>query len=513
MKSNISALVPAAILLFAVLQSPAYSALPTCSNANSDADGDGYGWENDTSCRVASSGDRPICKSADSDPDKDGYGWENGKTCRVSTLPDPKKIYCTDPASDPDGDGYGWENSQSCIVNENDDPRVSHPQCTSALSDPDGDGFGWENDKTCLVQVSSNVVALSPSGNIDTATPTFSWSGIDNADEYKIVVRDSEGNGYSRRVDPVTASCQTGTGLCSFMPDLGYYDNDLTWHIEPTVNGQSAAHSNRLSITTPLSANMQPIKSNQTSCEAWASVAYDNFVVLNNSWNSRTMSQSTWSQTINVDQDLQGVTRPSWNYNRLGRYDGDEIEVKAYPEVLYGSKLGTHVSGSKAETGLPELVRNLPEFVIDYAYTETGNAERNVALESFFHDSCNIAGPCDEVDNRAYEMMIWVNNPTIRTPGKLALTGVLIDNQYWNVYIKPDSNKHYIAFTAQTPQTSGTLNWNRFVDWTRDWTTSNSDALQIDALSADFCMGAIELGTEMWWGSGSFTLNKFDISF
>jgi len=189
-------------------------------------------------------------------------------------------------------------------------------------------------------------------------------------------------------------------------------------------------------------------------------------------------------------------------------------DVKAYPEVLYGPKLGTHVSGSKAETGLPEKVKDLPEFKVEYAYRETGNvAGRNVALESFFHDSCNIAGPCDPVDNRAYEMMIWVDNPAERTPGDLALTGVMIDNRLWDVYIKPRSNKHYIAFTAQNPQSSGTINWKRFVDWTQQWTTENSARLQIDALSPEYCMGAIEIGTEMWWGAGTFALDRFKVTF
>jgi len=32
-------------------------------------------------------------------------------------------------------------------------------------------------------------------------------------------------------------------------------------------------------------------------------------------------------------------------------------------------------------------------------------------------------------------------------------------------------------------------------------------------LNPDMCMAAIEMGTEMWWGEGSFTLDRFDVSF
>lgn len=523
----------------------AISALPVCQSASSDSDGDGFGWENSNSCVVAApttgSSGRPICLSPDSDPDGDGFGWENNDTCLVADTsggnggtpaPAPSaRPVCALPDSDPDGDGFGWENGDTCLVTSSggntgggssgSSTSGGRPACVLPDSDSDGDGFGWENGDTCVVTAntgsgsgsgsgSADFRAVSPAGALTSGTPTFQWNPLDGAEMYTLAISDSRGNGYSYQIDPMRAGCQAG-GTCSATPDLGYYDNDLTWRVKTTVNGNDGPESNRVKITTPQNINIQPVKSGQ--CEAWPSVAYDKYVVLNNTWNSRAMNSSAWNQKIYVNEDNFGNVRPTWTYDWLGQFDGGEIEVKAYPEVLYGPKLGTHISGSKAETGLPELVRNLPEFVVNYSYTETGTAERNVALESFFHDSCNIAGPCDEVDNRVYEMMIWVENPTIRTPGDLALTGVMIDNRLWNVYIKPRSNKHYIAFTAQDSQPTGTLNWNRFVEWTTAWTAEKSVELGIDVLSPDFCMGAIEIGTEMWWGAGSFTLNQFDVSF
>jgi hypothetical protein len=363
-------------------------------------------------------------------------------------------------------------------------------------------------------------------GALNTAQPEFVWPAVANAEAYKIIVKDDGGSGYARSLDPVAANCQTGEGTCRATTSLAYYDNNLSWYVESTVNGAPGPVSETFNITTPVSENMQPILSNTIeSCEAWASVAYDKYVVLNNAWNADVMANDSWSQTINVTENANGSVTPAWAYDWLGQFDTNtqfgEFEVKAYPEVLYGPKLGTHVSGTKEETGLPEQVKNLPEFVVRYDFSETldEDAERNVALESFFHDSEDIRGPCDfddagnSTDNRVYEMMIWVNNPTIRTPGDLALTGVMVDNKLWNVYIKPRSNKHYIAFTAQTPSTSGVINWKRFVEWTRDWTAANAEELEINVLDPDYYMGAIEIGTEMWWGSGTFTLNEFNVSF
>jgi hypothetical protein len=381
------------------------------------------------------------------------------------------------------------------------------PLCAVILSACSGD-----NETTTPDDNPDNTINVV-SGLLDTAQPQFEWPAVANAEQYKIVVQDADGNGYARTLDPLTANCQTGEGICSASTNMAYYDNDLSWYVESTVDGAAGPTSDSIAITTPLSPDLMPIKSNTSDCEAWASVAYDKYVVLNNSWNSDSMTDQSWTQLINVTENANGSITPSWSYDWLDQFDGDEIEVKAYPEVLYGPKLGTHVSGTKEETGLPERVADLPEFVVTYDYSETGNAERNVALESFFHDSEDIRGPCDEVDNRVYEMMIWVNNPSIRTPGQLALTGVMVDNQLWNVYIKPNSNKHYIAFTAQNPTTSGTLNWNRFVEWTANWTAENATERQIDVLQPDFYMGAIEMGTEMWWGEGTFTINEFNVTF
>jgi len=531
MNKNIPFTMFALVVAFSAYGTQANAMIPNCQSAASDSDGDGFGWENSASCRVVQTNPEntngrgvlmPNCQSSTSDPDGDGFGWENNASCRVSQInPTVNPIVaCSSASSDPDGDGFGWENNASCrvVVNTDTNPTPSsRPVCVSADSDSDGDGFGWENNATCVVSGDNpapdtgSFRAVSPTGLLNTGTPTFKWNALANAEMYTLAISDSQGNGYSYQIDPLRAGCQTGVGTCEATPDLGYYDNDLNWRVLTTIDGRDGPESNRIAITTPSNENIQPVKSGQ--CEAWPSVAYDKYIVLNNTWNSRAMHNSNWLQKIYVNEDNFGNVRPTWTYDWLGQHDGDEIEVKSYPEVLYGPKLGTHISGSKAETGLPEFVRDLPEFTVNYSYAETGIAERNVALESFFHDSCDIAGPCDPIDNRAYEMMIWVENPTIRTPGDLALTGVMIDNRLWNVYIKPRSNKHYIAFTAQDSQPTGTIQWNRFVEWTREWTAENGERLGIDVLSPDFCMGAIELGTEMWWGQGTFTVNRFDVSF
>ncbi len=61
-----------------------------CQNPDSDLDGDGWGWENNSSCRVApppDNNDIPTCKFPGiSDPDGDGWGWEDGMSCKIGVV-------------------------------------------------------------------------------------------------------------------------------------------------------------------------------------------------------------------------------------------------------------------------------------------------------------------------------------------------------------------------------------------------------------------------------------------
>jgi hypothetical protein len=128
------------LLVFFNGSADAQTSLVACSNSSFDHDGDGYGWENNASCRVVEGDDggslNPFatidtslaaCASANADPDGDGYGWENGASCRAvgsngaagqstSSSNDSSLPRCSSGSSDSDGDGYGWENNASCVV-------------------------------------------------------------------------------------------------------------------------------------------------------------------------------------------------------------------------------------------------------------------------------------------------------------------------------------------------------------------------------------------------------------
>lgn len=112
MKSRFIAVFGAVIAVAAFTISPAgYSqALPVCQYAMSDIDGDGYGWENSTSC-VVTAASEPMGSEQSLgcyDDDGDGWGWNGVEVCLVAAA------NCRD--TDPVGDGWGWDGTDSCRI-------------------------------------------------------------------------------------------------------------------------------------------------------------------------------------------------------------------------------------------------------------------------------------------------------------------------------------------------------------------------------------------------------------
>ncbi len=388
---------------------------------------------------------------------------------------------CASASSDPDGDGWGWENERSCIVAA-DSPQPSvpatapatsgsrHPQCNSASSDPDGDGWGWENNASCIV-TSGQTAPVEPEP--------------DPVPDNNLPVAPDDP--APPPTAPATVGPSDGRPIC--LTDTSDNDN----------SGYGYENGNTCVVVAGVTATRNDPLLNQRICTPWQEISYGNFRLQNNTWNSNGVYSDDWSQCIELTGSASAPIA-QWDYNWLPRNGGNEYSVKSYPQVYYGRKTRYNISGSVAETGLPAHIDSLPQFDVDFAFSETGNAERNVAFESFFHTSCEA-----EQDNKHFEMMIWVGKPDIRTPGSPVGTAT-IDGREWDVYTNPSLGWGYVAYVAQTPFSSGSLNWNAFVEWTRD----SAPAFGVSAIGST-CMGAIELGTETFWGSGTFSLEQFDI--
>lgn len=442
-----------AVLLSLTITTPS-SAAPVCQSPDADVDGDGWGWENSASCIVGdgadgatgnSSSSTPACSSPASDPDGDGWGWENNQSCQIA-----------DSSQSSSSTDTGNTGSTAAAVNDNE-----VPVCASVAADDNGDGWGFENGRSCIVTAESSDIAAVPGLSGETAPPPVAAAVPGYVNGQPICLTDASDAGND------------GFG----------YENGATCVV---VDNVTATRSDPLL--------------NQRSCIPWLEIGYGNYRLQNNTWNDGDVYSDNWSQCIELTGSA-GNYVAKWDYNWLDRTEGNEYAVKSYPQVYYGRKTRYNLSGSVAETGLPASINNLQQFWVDFDFTETGIVERNVALESFFHTSCEA-----ENYNKQFEMMVWVGVPAIRTPGTL-LTSVTLSGHEWDVYVNPALGWAYVAFVARTPFNSGTLDWNAFVDWSR----FEGPAVGVPSMANNACMGAIELGTETFWGSGTFTLNEFEV--
>jgi hypothetical protein len=109
----------------------------------------------------------PYCTSAASDPDKDGWGWENNTSCKVrqgATPPAPAPS-APAPASPAPAPESVATSSPAPSAGQWVDPYNgdTFPYCASAASDPDKDGWGWENNVSCKVRQGATPPAPAPS--------------------------------------------------------------------------------------------------------------------------------------------------------------------------------------------------------------------------------------------------------------------------------------------------------------------------------------------------------------
>lgn len=489
--------------------SPVATANPVCSSAVVDADGDGWGYEFNRSCTMSGT---PVC-SATAAIGNGGWGYENGRSCRLSSS-NSNRPSCTSAAIN-NGDGWGWENGQSCIYNGttsgNSSSGASNAPICSSSAINNGDGWGWENNRSC--RFDGNTASTSSNTNAATrsvATVTYNENGVK---ECSANAEDTgSGWGYEFGESCIWGSVQPATNRNSLVvapapvavAAIGYVDGDPICLTDASDgNGDGFGYENDRScrvVDGRTATSAKPLL-NTRWCQPWAEISYDDYVLQNNTWNSGDVYSNNWSQCIELTGG-PGNYVAKWDYNWLDKDEGNDFSVKSYPQVFYGRKTAGSQSGTPEKLGLPAKVYELPDYKVRYRYSETGNAERNVALESFFHTSCEA-----EEWNKQFEMMIWVNKPVIKTPGT-KVTEATIDGKVWDVYINPALTWGYIAFVEQNPSTQGWLDWNKFVEWTR----FQGPSYGVWAVGNNTCMGAIEIGTETFWGNGTFTLHEFRVT-
>lgn len=439
---------------------------------SADDSGNGWGWENGGSCLWpgtvevgAAHAPAPEC-TVNAVNHGQGWGFENGVSCLwgESTGGSPDPVECTASAVN-HGDGWGWDNGQSCrwgastltVSASNNNAQSGNSNACTADALDSGNGWGWEHGASCQ------------------------WrSGAPNSSTGAAVVPGP--------VTPWVPGYSQGKPICLSDGSDGNHD------------GFGYENNRTCAVVEGVTATPEDPLLNTRWCEPWAEIHYGDYALQNNTWNDGEVYYNNWHQCIELTGNESRYIA-KWDYNWLDRNHGDEFSVKSYPQVYYGRKTRNSTSGTVEKLGLPAPLYQLPHFKVRYKYSETGNPERNVALESFFHTSCEA-----EEWNKQFEMMVWVGVPAIRVPGP-KVAEVTFDGIGWDVHTNPTLGWGYVAFVAQQPRQEGWLDWNKFVDWVK----YNGSAFGVPGIQSNTCMGAIEIGTETFWGQGTFTLHEFKV--
>jgi len=379
-------------------------------------------------------------------------------------------VDCLSAASDPDGDGWGWENNQSCRVTNyssiNDPPLPATPPSNPECLDTDGDGWGWDGSASCRVG------EVTPPPVTPPVTPP-----------------------------PVAGGCSPASGS-TFVSSSG-----------PIQSNGNASYSN--------SGPQCVGPSNQF---AGPGLRFGDFLLSNNAWNGD-VSTWNWSQCIQLSTNVNGSVSPSWDYD-WGNEDAllpgfQEWEVKSYPEVIFGVKSQNEISAPCEDIGLPVVFNTMPLTTIDYSYratqtnnrtgdlgnTPTSGGDRNIAIESFLHSSCDVQRGSNS--NIMFELMVWLEHGPERLPSGSPPEGTYTDS-FGNVYdVYSKSNDFgYIAYVAQNPIRSGTLNWNEFFADAQ----ANASRYNVRQIQGSWCLANILFGSEIWWGQGTFDLDYYQIT-
>ena len=268
-------------------------------------------------------------------------------------------------------------------------------------------------------------------------------------------------------------------------------------------------------------ANEGPQQVNIDRVVAWPGLRYGDFLLTNNPWNASAATYEDWYQDISLNESGSGVQAViDWDWGASADTNGSLFNTKSYPEVIYGTKSLFERSGDFSKTGLPVEHYDSPVWSIDYAYSTEGrrsnsnsgggtDSEYNIAIESFYHDSCDIKRTGAPTDNQIMEIMVWLkvdqNKPSGQAPHPDPFT--TSDGRVYDVYAK-SSNFNYIAYVAREEQTSGTVMYTEILNDTFD----NASKYGTYQLKDTDCLANILMGTEIWHGAGTFTLSDYQIN-
>ncbi len=291
----------------------------------------------------------------------------------------------------------------------------------------------------------------------------------------------------------------------------------------------STANAAVINLGTNGSAGSGPVRNSIDQPNNFPRLAMTDYLWVNNAFNFGNSGYADWFQEVSLDANGNGqIARLSYDWGNEGDMTNANNTV-AFPEIIYGVKSADEISGTFAQTGLPVTNDELPATInIDYNYSYTQNASSsttadanvdfsgfNVAIESFWHQSCDIKRTGASTDNQVFEMMVWLHLGK-RGPNSEGRNGAIgtfstSDGTTYDVFNKvANGDPNYLAFVAQQESFSGSIPYHEFIEEVR--TNAQAYGTGVRGLTDSDCLANILMGPEIWYGAGTFSWNNVTIT-
>ncbi|MFH1278473.1 MAG: hypothetical protein ABIK65_08855 [Candidatus Eisenbacteria bacterium] len=225
----------------------------------------------------------------------------------------------------------------------------------------------------------------------------------------------------------------------------------------------------------------------EQSCEKNATIRTGEYGLLNNKHGEhRLVEGDVYEQCIRREA---GGFPVSWRW----KLDTDEPYVKGFPQIYYGRHLWTEATAADL---FPARIDRIDSLVVRHDVLLKVEGTFNLAFDLWV-----TADDTPAPEERTHEIMIWLDG-NIPVDGD-RIEEVVIGGDPYDFYRWEHRSGHmFLMFVARDPRPSGTTDLGGFLRYLR----GNGD------LSADGYLAVIELGTEMWDGNGSITVNDFEVS-
>ena len=95
------------------------------------------------------------------------------------------------------------------------------------------------------------VTPLSPSGNVSTTKPTFTWNAVSGATGYDVFVGNTDGTVFkiTQTLTAAEAGCAAGTGACTFTPTVALDLGRGSWWVRAKNAAGNGPWSSAMNIT------------------------------------------------------------------------------------------------------------------------------------------------------------------------------------------------------------------------------------------------------------------------